>query len=111
MHGSLALFLRWLINYFDRMISKHNENILFPLNSCSAYGQYEMLPNILNVETMLVPPDTTDKLQALDAGITVAVKMRYKTHYLECVDDLSDVYEKEIYNSYILTAMIWLCKI
>lgn len=67
-----------------------------------------MLPKPCHTEVLFLPPNTTSKLQPMDAGIIAAVNMRYRRRQLERALDFIDLGEVNIYNIDQLTAMRWL---
>lgn len=109
-----SLFFEWL-RYVDDTIGKTaGRNILLLMDNCSAHGTIETLPQFNHVEVAFLPPNTTSKLQPLDAGIIAAMKVRYRRRQMERAVDLLDVGDMDIYKIYkinILTAMRWLTNI
>jgi len=65
-----TIFREWLI-WFDKRI---NRPVLLLLDNCPAHGVKSKLPTLQNTEIMFLPPNTTSKLQPMDAGIIRSFK-------------------------------------
>lgn len=103
-----GLFSEWL-HSVDRVIGKTpGRNILLLMDNCSAHGSEHTLPALQNVKVSFLPPNTTSRLQPLDAGIIAALKMRYRKKQMEYAVDQLDVGATDIYKVDILLAMRWL---
>lgn len=103
-----SIFFDWL-HYVDRKIGKTDgRKILLLMDNCSAHGTKHTLPELDNIDIQFLPPNTTSKLQPLDAGIIAAMKKRYRKRQMEHAVDLLDVGVLNIYKNDILTAMRWL---
>ena len=95
------LFVSWLYR-FSSFISRSNpqRRVILLLDNCSAHGSAESLPNLSNVDYQFLRPNTTSKLQPLDAGIIAALKTRYREkqydHALDCIDAGAAEYTKLI---------------
>lgn len=76
------------------------------MDHCSAYGSVETPPSLENVEILFLPPNTTGKLQALDAGTVAAMKVRFCQRRMEHAVDVLDEGELNIYENDILTALV-----
>lgn len=101
------LFYEWL-HRLDRYIGKEEgRKILLLIDNCSAHGKQETLPVLQNVRVEYLPPNTTSKVQPLDAGVIAWVKRKYKRRLLLRVFDNIDMGRKSIYNVDILTAIRW----
>lgn len=106
-----SLFFEWL-RYVDMEIGKtEGRKILLVMDNCSAHGTTETVSQLDHVEVAFLPPNTTSKLQPLDAGIIAAMKVRYRRRQMERAVDLLDVGDMDIYKNDILTAMNWLTTI
>ena len=78
-----CLFFEWLL-YFEKEIGKQEgRNVLLLMDNCSAHGSKETLPILKHVEIEFLPPNTTSKLQPLDAGIIAEMKVLYRRHQIE----------------------------
>ena len=82
-----------------------DRRVILLLDNCSAHGSEESLPPLDNVEGIYLPPNTTSKLQPLDAGIIASVKTRYRRYQYERALDCLDANESNIYKLDQLTAM------
>lgn len=102
-----CLFFAWL-NRLDVYVgSTTGRKILLLIDNCSAHGRKDELPKLENVRVEFLPPNTTSKVQPLDAGIIAWVKSRFRRRLLFRVFDNIDAGKKSIYNIDILTAMRW----
>lgn len=100
-------FFEWL-RRLDRYIGRETgRKILLLVDNCSAHGKHNTLPELSNVRVEFLPPNTTSKVQPLDAGIIAWVKNRYRRRLLMRVFDNIDMGRKSIYNVDVLTAMRW----
>lgn len=101
------LFFAWL-NRFDQYVArKPGRKILLLLDNCSAHGTIDNMPDLLNIRILFLPPNTTSKIQPLDAGIIAWVKRRYRRRLLFRVFENIESSKKSIYNVDILTAIRW----
>lgn len=102
-----ALFHEWL-KRFSIFISKTpGRKGALLLDNCSTHGSAESLPKLSNVEIIFLPPNTTSKVQPLDAGVIDAMNVKYRLMQLERALDLVDENAADIYKVDILTAMSW----
>lgn len=101
-----ALFFAWILR-FSSYISRSSPSrkVLLLLDNCSAHGTEETLPLLDNVEVVFLPPNTTSKLQPLDAGIIAALKVRYRKWQYERALDYMDAKVENIYKVDQLTSM------
>lgn len=79
-------------------------------DNCSAHGSLESIPPIDNVEILFLPPNSTSKLQPLDAEIIATLKIKYRKiqyeHALDRIDSgISNIYHLQVDQ---LTAMQWM---
>lgn len=101
------LFFAWL-NRFDQYVArKPGRKILLLLDNCSAHGKAEDLPPLHNIRVIFLPPNTTSKVQPLDAGIIAWVKRRYRRRLLFRVFENIESGKNSIYNVDIITAIRW----
>ena len=78
----MELFHGWL-QRLDQYIGRTpGRKILLLLDDCSAHGKKESLPELQNVHVEFLPPNTTSKVQPLDAGIIAWVKKMYRRRLL-----------------------------
>lgn len=101
------LFFAWL-NRLDQYVARTpGRKILLLLDNCSAHGTEDDLPPLQNVRVIFLPPNTTSRIQPLDAGIIAWVKRRYRRRLLFRVFENIESGKKSIYNVDILTAIRW----
>lgn len=103
--NSKAWISDWLLR-FSCYITRSNpaRNVLLLLDNCSAHGSNDSLPPMENVKVLFLPPNTTSKLQPLEAGIIASLK-GYRSVQYDRVFDLIDAGEANIYKVDQLTAM------
>ena len=71
---TMDLFFKWLLR-FDSYINKTaGRNVLLLLDNFSGHGRPENLPDLSCVQVELIPPNTTSKLQPMDASIIKCLK-------------------------------------
>lgn len=103
-----SMFGEWLKFFNQIILEKRGQKVLSLMDNCSAHGSIHSLPTLSHVEFYFLPPNTTAKLQPLDAGIIASVKMRYRQRHLDRAVDLADVVVNDTYKIGILSAMRWL---
>lgn len=101
------LFFWWLERLDSYIRRIFGRKILLLVENCSTHGKKENFPPLQNVCVKFLPPDTTRKMQPLDAGIIAWVKTRYKRRVLFSVFENLDVEKKSINNVDILTDLRW----
>lgn len=101
------LFFAWLKRFDEYVARKPGRKILLLLDNCSAHGKEEDMPPLQNIRVIFLPPNTTSKIQPLDAGIIAWVKRRYRRRLLFRVFENIECGKKSIYNVDILTAIRW----
>ena len=106
---TMALFFESL-ERFDAYISKTAGCTVHLLDN-SGHGTKDNLPALASVRVEFLPPNTTSKLQSLDAGTICSLKRRYRSaHYNRALDSLEEG-TRDIYNISQLTAMRYLNRI
>lgn len=103
----MDIFFEWL-KRFDAFIARTpNRRILLLLDNFSGHGSAECMPALPNIEVKFLPPNTTSRLQPMDAGIIASLKRRYCTLQYNRVLDALDVpgVENNLYKIDQLTAM------
>lgn len=71
------LFFNWL-RRFDRTIGQdEGRKVLLLIDNFSAHGTPETMPTLQNVRVKFLPPNTTSKVQPVDAGIIAWLKAKY----------------------------------
>ena len=101
------LFFEWL-SRLDRYIGDtQGRKILLLVDNCSAHGKKHNVPDLQNVRVEFLPPNTTRKVQPLDAGVIAWVKGQYKRRLLLRVFENLEANSKNIYSVDVLTAIRW----
>jgi len=70
----------------DKRMRGQKRNILVMLDNCSSHPSL----NLNNIKLLFLPPNTTSRLQALDVGIIMSLKQRYRNKMLEYIIELLD---------------------
>ncbi len=70
----------------DKKFKQQKRNVLVMLDNCSSHPHI----SLENTELLFLPPNTTSRLQALDAGIIRSFKQRYRNKMLKFVIELLD---------------------
>ena len=78
------LFQDWLL-YFDQQVGqKHRgQRVLLLLDNCASHKLGGL--NLLNVDVYFLPPNTTSKIQPMDAGIIMSFKKKYRYYHIRYV--------------------------
>ena len=71
-----ALLFEWLERFNAKIARTFCGEVALLIDNCSAHGTLENVPSLSNVEVIFLPPNTTSKLQPLDAGIIASLKLR-----------------------------------
>ena len=79
------IFETWLRQLNNRMVLLGRDVLLF-LDNCSSHPHLELS----NVKLSFLPPNTTSRLQPMDAGIIQTVKLRYRKKLLQHICFLMD---------------------
>ncbi|GMF34036.1 unnamed protein product [Phytophthora fragariaefolia] len=99
------LFREWLCN-FDVDMHKQKRKVVLLIDNASSHIISELHLN--SVTVVFLPPNTTSKLQRLDAGIIAALKRRYRHRQLEqALDKEEEGIVRDIYDVDQLQAMRW----
>ncbi|KAI1000312.1 hypothetical protein K3495_g7883, partial [Podosphaera aphanis] len=100
------LFQEWLLT-LDTQMKQANRHILVLMDNAPSHilGDLE----VTNVKIVPLPPNTTSKIQPMDAGIISSFKRRYRRYQLQAAIDLDEQGATDIYKVDQLTAMRW-CK-
>jgi hypothetical protein len=95
--------------YLQRL-SRHvglNRKILLLIDNAPSHIYQDT--GIFNIEVICLPPNTTSKLQPMDAGIIAAFKCHYRkkqlVHVLDCIE--AGKSRNDVYKVSILEAMEW----
>lgn len=70
----------------NKIMKKQKRNILVMLDNCSSHPKL----NFTNIKLMFFPPNTTSRLQPLDAGIIRSFKQRFRNHMIEYIIEILD---------------------
>ena len=100
-----ALLFEWLIRLNSFIRGTVKEKVLLLIDNCSAHRRIDTLPELDHVEVVFLSPNTTSKLQPLDAGIIASLKANYRRRQLERAVDLIDINIKDLYSVEQLMAM------
>lgn len=100
-----ALFFDWLRRFDKYVQQKKDRKVALILDNCSAHGTMEKLPYFANVTVIFLPPNSTSKVQPMDAGIIAAMKVKYRRYQMERALDLAEEDVLNIYKVDILSAM------
>lgn len=73
------------------MAKSDRRKFILVMDNCSAHGSVETLCSSENVEKLFLPPNSTGRLQPLDAGIIPGMTVRYHRRQMEHAFDLLDV--------------------
>lgn len=102
---TMILFFEWLQRFDTYIRRTPNRRVLLLVDNFSGHGSPECLPLLAAVKVAFLPPNTTARLQPMDAGIIACLKRRYRTvQYNRALDALDDNPEN-IYKIDQLTAM------
>ena len=79
-----TLFQDWLCD-FDRQVGqKHRgQRVLLLLDNCTSHKLGSL--DLLNVDVHFLPPNTTSKIQPMDAGIIMSFKKHYRYYHIRYV--------------------------
>ena len=102
-----TLFFEWLARFHTYISKTPGRQALLLLDNCSAHGSQQSMPDMDNVRVVFLPPNTTSKVQPMDAGIIACMKVRYTRLQMERALDLVDENVKNIYKVDVLSAMRW----
>lgn len=101
-----VLFREWLCE-LDNDMRAQKRNIVLLLDNASAHTAHGM--ELKSVTVVFLPPNTTAKLQPMDAGIIASFKRRYRHRQLEHALDVEEQgSQANIYMLDQLTAMKWI---
>ncbi|KAE9047455.1 hypothetical protein PR001_g4203 [Phytophthora rubi] len=101
-----VLFIEWL-HELDVDMEQQRRKIVLLLDNASSHTVSTM--NLRAVTVVLLPPNTTARLQPLDAGIIASFKRRYRCRQLQHALDLDEAgASADIYAVDQLTTMRWL---
>lgn len=98
------LFQEWILN-FEKTMSQQGRKVLLLLDNAPTHIVTNLTLN--HVVVMFLPPNTTSRIQPMDAGIIAAVKKRYRSFQLERALDLEQYGPKKMFHVDVLQAMKW----
>ena len=75
-----ALFQKSLVGV-EKVMKQANPKILLLLDNAPSYRIDDM--TLTHVEVLFLPPNTTSKIQPLDAGIIASFKGHYRLHHYQ----------------------------
>jgi len=99
-------FWEWL-HYMDEKMRSQNRKVLLLLDNAPPHTAAGKEFN--NLEVGILPPNTTSKIQPMDAGIIAAFKRQYWNFQLQDAIDKDEAGATDIYKVDQLSAMRW-CK-
>ena len=77
-----TLFQEWLLDFDYQVGIKHNRQcVLLLLDNCTSHKLDNL--TLENVEVYFLPPNTTSKLQPMDAGIIMSFKKHYRHYHIQ----------------------------
>ena len=88
-------------------LQKEGRHILLLIDNAPGHVVDEEEQAISNVKVEFLPPNTTSKIQPMDAGIIAAFKRHYRKLHLQNAIDRDERGETELYKVDQLTAMRW----
>lgn len=95
---------------FDRYFGhSSSRKILLMIDNCSAHGSKKTLPTLNHIRPSSLPPNTSSKIQALDAGTISQVEENFRGRLLHRAFESIEAETKSVYNVDILTALRWIC--
>jgi len=75
-------FQEWLQEFDYQIGQKHGgERVLLLLDNCSSHKTENL--TLSYVDVYFLPPNTTSKLQPMDAGIIMAFKKHYRHYHIK----------------------------
>jgi hypothetical protein len=98
------LFQEWIKNFDGQMVSQKRKVLLLLDNAPSHIVDETELSS---GEVHMLPPNTTSKLQPMDAGIIAAFKRKYRHRHMSNAVDRFENGQTDIYKVDQLSAMKW----
>lgn len=78
----VVLFQEWLQMFDQLVMNRHGgQRVLLLLDNCPSHKLSNM--NLSCVDVHFLPPNTTSKIQPMDAGIIVAFKRHYRRYQIK----------------------------
>jgi hypothetical protein len=75
-------FQEWLQTFDYQVGIKHNRQyVLLLLDNCTSHKLNNLM--LQNVEVYFLPPNTTSKIQPMDAGIIMSFKKHYRHYHIK----------------------------
>ncbi len=75
---SQELFFDWLHRFEAYIASTAGRRVALLVDNASCHGTYDTLPNLLHLEVLFLPKNSTSRTQPLDAGIIACIKRRFR---------------------------------
>ena len=76
-----VLFQEWLQDFNHQVVQKHGgQHVLLLLDNCPSYNAQGV--TLSHVDIHFLPPNTTSKIQPMDAGVIMAFKRCYRRLHL-----------------------------
>uniref|UniRef100_A0AAV1TDU0 HTH CENPB-type domain-containing protein n=1 Tax=Peronospora matthiolae TaxID=2874970 RepID=A0AAV1TDU0_9STRA len=98
------LFQEWLGDV-DKSMKQKDRKILLLMDNAPSHIVADL--EITNITVQVLPPNTTSKVQPMDAGIIAAFKRHYRRLHLQNALDRDERGETNLYKVDQLTAMRW----
>ena len=108
-----SLFSSWLQRLDAYVGQTPGRHILLLLDNCSAHGMLQKpLTELHNITLHFLPPNTTSRVQPLDAGIIAAFKKLYRARQysqalLEAEMGGTDIYKIDLLTAIRISQQIW----
>jgi len=100
-----GLFFQEWLKRFDCSMKNSNRKCLLLLDNAPSHISGDL--ELGNVRVVMLPPNSTSKIQPMDAGIIAAFKKRYRRSQLYRALDLEEAGSDDIYKVDQLQAMKW----
>ena len=76
-----TIFQEWLKDFDHQILHKHKgQHVLLLVDNCSSHKVLGL--NLQCVDLHFLPPNTTSRIQPMDAGIIMAFKRHYRCHQI-----------------------------
>lgn len=73
-----VIFYNWLKRLDGYIGATLGRDILLLTDNCTAHAKEDSLPTLQSVQVSIISPNTTSRVQPLDAGVIAWIKRRYK---------------------------------
>ena len=77
----ITIFQEWLREFDRQVAQKHGgQRVLLLLDNCTSHKVENL--SLPHVEIHFLPPNTTSKIQPMDAGIIMSFKKHYRHYHI-----------------------------